>query len=110
MSITIKEVQEEFKKLVIGNPTLPIKFFVGEDAWCGEWAYNEAHIQNVEIKEIVQYKNEYVDYEDFEDKLYSIFDYDLNTGLRRSEEEINKIINELFEKEKPTKTICVYIN
>lgn len=28
-------VNEEFKRLIIENPTLPIRVFVGEDAWCG---------------------------------------------------------------------------
>lgn len=105
MSKTVKEICEDFRKLVIENPTLPIKFFVGEEAYCGEWNYNEAYIVKAEIKEIVLDKEEYVDIEDLADRIYSEIEYDYE-----DENELNKAVNDIISKIKPEKAICVYIN
>lgn len=105
MSKSMKEIYENFKKLVIENPKLPIKFFVGEEAYCGEWAYNEAYINKVEIKEITLYNDEYVDKEDFEDSIYSDIEYDYE-----NETELNKAIDTIVTNTKFEKAICVYID
>lgn len=105
MRKTIKEVQEEFKKLIIENPTLPIRFFVGEDAWSGEWAYNEAVIMSVSIQETTLHGDEYIELEDFEDALS-----DELVDEYEDDEHLEEAVKDIINNTKFEKAICVRIN
>lgn len=105
MSKVQNEKINEFRKLVIENPTLPIRFFVGEDAWYGDWAYNEAFITSVDISETVCYEEEYIKLEDYEDELYDRLadEYEDDDHLR---EAVEKILSNV----KTETAICVRID
>lgn len=105
MSKVQNEIINEFRKLVIENPNLPIRFFVGEDAWCGEWAYNEAFISSVEIAETVCYEEEYILIEDYEDELY-----DRLADEYEDDDHLKDAVEEIMLKVKTEKAICVRID
>jgi len=90
-------MNEEIRKVIIENPGLPIKFFVGEDVNQGDYSVIVTEANHVEVKEITFYKDVVYDKEDFVDVLFD----DYETG-----EEVDEIISKTeFEK-----VIAIYIS
>ena len=98
-------VNEEFKRLIIENPTLPIRVFVGEDAWCGELAYNEASITNVSVGKIVLYKGEYMELNDFEETLLEELANDY-----KSKEDLKNAVQTIIASKNIETAICIKVN
>lgn len=105
MNKTKNEIINEFRKLVIENPNLPIRFFVGEDAWCGEWAYNEAFITSVSISETVCYEEEYIEFEDYEDELYERL-----ADEYQNDDHLKEAVEKILSETKTETAICVRID
>ena len=95
----------EFKELIIGNPTLPIKFFTSEDCYGGNFQYEECFISNVSIDEIALYGDKWLNKED----LYEQLEWDLySDGL--SEDELKFKIDSIISTTKFEKVICVFFS
>ena len=73
------ELQQKLKDLIKENPTLPLKFFVGEDANSGDYNYEESYISKVEVDEIAlleeRWESTWHNKEDYPDKLYDYLKY-----------------------------------
>ena len=60
----------ELRKLIIGNPDLPLLFFVGDDAYSDDgYQYSMAYASNAEIQELTLYSDVWMDKEDYAEKL-----------------------------------------
>lgn len=101
----MRENQEELKKLIIDNPTLPIKIFAGEEAGSCEWDWNKAFIDSVSIEDLVVECDYYMDLQDIKDMLYEDFEEQYE-----SEELLENAIEDVIKNTKFEKAICVKIN
>lgn len=97
-------MEELLRNILIKYPKLPIKFFVAGDCNLGDYPYEECSITKVSVDNVTLYNEEYMDEEDYADRLYN----DLYDEFE-SEEELNKHVDEIITKTKFEKTICVFI-
>lgn len=81
---------KELKELIISNPEAPLLIFAGEEAWTGDWSYNSVDTGYASLQRITLYGEEWVDEDDFEDKLRDDMAYD---------ERYENLSDEEFEKE-----------
>lgn len=103
------EIQQQLKDLIKENPTLPLKFFVGEDANSGEFNYEESCIDSVKIDEIAlleqRWESTWHNKEDYPDKLYDYLKYE----KKYEGEELEAKYNEEMAKVKFEKFIVIKI-
>lgn len=103
------EIQQQLKDLIKENPTLPLKFFVADDASCGDHSYEESYISKVEINEIAllekHWDSTWHDREDYPDNLYDYLKYD----KKYEGEELEAKYNEEMAKVKFEKFIVINI-
>lgn len=94
----------ELKKLIVENPDLPLLIFVGEEGYCGEYAYNSAEAHGIKIKELAMHNDMYIEKDDFEDELYDSFSEDFET-----DEELTAAVKKIMEETEFVKAIVVYV-
>ncbi len=101
-----KEIEKmnELKNIIIENPNLPIRFFIGEDGNCGECNYEENSINDVVVDSLTLYEGRYYNEEDFGEELYGYLYNEFE-----SEEKLNKHIDEIIKSKDFKKAICVFI-
>ncbi|WP_346938244.1 hypothetical protein [uncultured Clostridium sp.] len=95
----------KLKEVIINNPSLPIRFFVGEDGNYGDCQYEENSISNVTIDYLTLYNGEYLNEEELKEKLY----YNLYDDFK-SEEEAIKHIDIMIKNKNFEKTISVFLS
>ena len=100
-----KEKLIEFRELVIKNPELPIKFFVNEDCYRGDFQYEECFISSVSIDEIALYGDKWLDEEDLYEQLeWDLFDNDM------TEDELKTKVDNISSNTKFEKAICIFFS
>ena len=82
-------MDKEIRKLIIENPSLPIKFFVGEDANIGDYSVEVVDADYAVVEEVAYYKEMIYSKGDFEETLLDSY----------TEEEVKQIMsNTKFER------------
>lgn len=79
----------KLRKLILENPELPVLIFVGEEAYQGEYSYNQADAKVVKVENLTLYKEEWISEDEYKDILYN----DL-----ADEEEYKDLSDEDYEK------------
>lgn len=79
----------ELRNLILENPELPVLIFCGECSWSGEYSYELAEVNGVEIKELTLYNDYWLERDDYIEELSN----DLS-----DEEEYEELSNEEFEQ------------
>lgn len=99
----------ELRNLILENPELPLLIFVGEEAYCPDYAYTMAYPNRVEIEELTLYNDErWVDYDGYKDWLIDdLSDEEKYKNL--SDEEYEKMIDEKMEEVEFVKAIVIYV-
>lgn len=99
----------ELRKLIIENPDLPLLFFVGDDAYIDDgYQYSMAYASNAEIQELTLYSDVWLDKEDYAEKLADDL-CDEEEYKDMTDEEYNKIIDDMVEKTEFVKAIVIYV-
>lgn len=57
------------RNLILENPELPLLIFCGEEAWSGDWCYNQAYASDGKIESLTLYGDTWMDEDDYRDKL-----------------------------------------
>lgn len=79
----------ELRNLILENPELPVLIYCGEESWSGEYSYELAEVNGVEIKELTLYNDYWLERNDYIEELSN----DLS-----DEEEYEELSNEEFEQ------------
>lgn len=98
----------ELRKLIIENPDLPLLIFAGEEAWQGEWSYNQTDARVSGIQTLTFYNNMWLDKEDYEERLYDDL-CDCVEYIHMSNAEYEKMIKKRVSQTEFTKAIVVYV-
>ena len=99
---------KELRQLIIDNPDLSLVIFAGEDSWHDNWCYEMNYAHGIGIEDLTNYKDLYVTKEDFEDMLTDDLSYD-DEYKNLSDDEFNKVIDDMVSKAEFTKCIVVYV-
>lgn len=59
----------ELRELIIENPDLPLVVFCGEEAWGGEYGYEQAEVMKVGIREMALFGEYWLDKDDYKEEL-----------------------------------------
>lgn len=96
------------RKLILENPDLPILVFCGEESWSGEYSYEQADINRGSIRELTLYKDEWLDKDDYREKLASeMADDEQYNDL--SDYDFFNLIDEKVKETEFVKAIVIYI-
>lgn len=96
----------ELRKLILGNPELPLQIFCGEDAWHDEYPYEQADASRAEVRELTLYNGWWLDKEDYEDELSD----DLIEKYKNlSDKEYDQMIKQKVAETEFVKAIVVYV-
>lgn len=98
----------ELRKLILENPDLPLLIFCGEDAYRGDWAYEQAYVNSCRVDNLTLYKDMWLDEDDYR--------YELSDDLcdeteyeDLSDEEYEKMIDEKVNNTEFIKVIVVNV-
>lgn len=95
------------KQLILENPELPLLVFVGEDAWQGEYPYNQVDCSRGIIAELTLYADMWLDKDDYEEKLANdLADEEEYKDL--SDEEWDKMIEQKVKETEFVKAIVIW--
>lgn len=98
----------ELRKLITGNPDLPLLIFCGEDSWNDEYPYEQVDASDGEIKELTLYNDWWLDKDDYEEKLSDdLCDKEEYKDL--SDEEYDSMIKQKIEETEFVKAIVIYV-
>lgn len=96
------------RQLILENPDLPLVIFVGEDAWQGEYSYNDAPASKGSIQTLTMYNDCWMDEDDYEDNLRNdLCDYEEYIDM--SDEEFNAMIDKRIAETIFCQAIVVYV-
>lgn len=96
------------RNLILENPELPLIVFVGEDAWTGDWNYNQADASNGRVEELTLYGDRWMDRDDYEEELSNdLCDEEEYKNL--SDEEWDKMIEQKVAETEFVKAIVLYV-
>lgn len=96
------------RNLILENPELPLLAFVGEDAWQGEYPYNQVDCSRGRIEEMTLYGDMWLDKDDYEEKLSNdLADEDEYKDL--SDEEWDNMIQQKVEETEFVKAIVIFL-
>ena len=98
----------ELRNLIIENPDLPLLIFAGEEAWQGEWNYNQTDARVWGIKTLTLYNDMWLDKEDYEDRLYDDL-CECAEYIVLSNEEYDKMIKQRVAETEFVKAIVVCV-
>lgn len=97
------------RNLILENPDLPLLIFCGEDSWSGEWGYEQADARSGEIKELTLFSDQWLDKSDYEETLAEDLLCDEEKYKDMSDEEFDKMINQMVAETEFVKAIVVYV-
>ena len=98
----------KLRKLILENTELPVLIFVGEEAYQGEYLYNQADATVVKVEDLTLYKEEWIGEDEYKDILYNdLADEEEYKDL--SDEEYEKMINKRVKETEFIKVIVIYI-
>lgn len=96
------------RNLILENPELPLIVFVGEDAWTGDWSYNQVDASNGRVEELTLYGDRWMDRDDYEEELSNdLCDEEEYKNL--SDEEWDKMIEQKVAETEFVKAIVFYV-
>lgn len=99
---------EELRTLIVENPDLPLLCFAGEDAWRGNFSYEQADIYGCAVKTLTLYGDYWCDEDDYKEELVDDM-ADVEEYKNLSDEAFYKIIDEKIEKTEFVKAIVFYV-
>lgn len=97
----------ELRKLIMANPELPLLFFVGEDAWFGDWQYNQTNAGKPRIEELTIYNDKWLDRDDYREEISNDL-YDSGEYDEMTDEEFNRMVDQKVEETIFCQAIVVY--
>lgn len=99
----------ELRKLIIGNPDLPLLFFVGDDAYSDDgYQYSMAYASNAEIQELTLYSDVWMDKEDYAEKLSDDL-CDEEEYKDMTDDEYDAMIEQKVNETEFVKSIVIYV-
>lgn len=96
------------RNLILENPNLPLLVFAGEEAWSGEYSYEQVDARTHGVQELTLYKNRWIDKDDYEEELRDDLSYN-EEYKKLSYEEYDKMINKIVEETEFCRAIVVYV-
>ena len=98
----------KLRKAILENPDLPLLIFAGEDAWQGEWCYNQADARVRGVQELTLFADRWMDRDEYEDELSdSLYDEEEYKDL--SDEEWDKMIQQKVAETEFCQAIVIYV-
>ena len=98
----------ELRKLIIENPGLPLLIFCGEEAWSGEFPYEQVEAWKTEIKELTLYEDNWMERDEYESRLSDDL-YDKEEYAHLTDKEFDRMIKEKVEEAEYVKAIVIYV-
>lgn len=98
----------KLRKLILENPELPVLIFVGEEAYQGEYSYNQADANVVKVENLTLYKEEWISEDEYKDILYNDL-ADEEEYMDLSDEDYEKMIIKRVRETEFVKAIVIYI-
>lgn len=96
------------KQLILENPDLPLIIFAGEDAWQGDWPYNQVDARNHGVQELTLYNDCWMDRDEYEEELSDdLCDEEEYKNL--SDEEWDEMIKQKVAETEFYKAIVIYV-
>ena len=96
------------RNLILENPNLPLLVFAGEEAWSGEYSYEQTDARTHGVQELTLYKDRWIDKDDYEDELRDDLSYN-EEYKKLSDEEYDKMIEQEIAKTEFCQAIVVYV-
>lgn len=99
----------ELRKLIRGNPDLPLLFFVGDDAYVDDgYQYSMAYASNAEIQELTLYSDVWMDKDDYAEKIRDDLTFE-EEYINMTDEEYDKMIDQKVNETEFVKAIVIYV-
>lgn len=99
---------KDLKELIISNPEAPLLIFAGEEAWTGYYSYNSVDAGYASLRLITLYGEEWLDEDEFEDKVRDdMADDEQYENL--SDEEFDKEFAKIKAETAFIKAIVIYV-
>lgn len=96
------------RNLILENPNLPLLVFAGEEAWSGEYAYEQVDARTHGVQELTLYKNRWIDKDNYEEELRDDLSYN-EEYKKLSDEEFDEMIKQTVEETEFCQAIVVYV-
>lgn len=96
------------RNLILENPELPVILFVGEEAYQGEYGYNQADCSKGRIEELTIYDDLWLDKDEYEEKLSNDLADD-EDYKNLSDEEWDKMVKQKVEETEFVKAIVLWV-
>ena len=98
----------ELKKMILDNPELQLLIFAGEEAYTGEYGYNQANVWKYHIKELTMYGDAWMDKEDLTDTLENnLCDNVRYVGM--TESQFDEMLADRVDRTGFVKAIVIYV-
>ena len=99
----------ELRKLIIGNPDLPLLIFCGEEAYCNdEYQYTMAYSTKQSIQELTLYNDIWMTKDDYAEKLGDDLAFE-EEYKDMTDEEYDAMIGQKINETEFVKAIVIYI-
>lgn len=96
------------RNLILENPDLPVLIFCGEEAYSGEYGYEQANASKGEIEALTLYDDMWLNEEDYRDKLSDdLCDEEEYKDL--SDEEYEKMLDQKIAETEFVKAIVIWV-
>lgn len=96
------------RKAILENPDLPLLIFAGEEAWQGEWGYNQADARTHGVQELTLFADRWMDRDEYEEVLSDAL-CDKEEYKDLSDEEWDKMIQQKIAETEFCQAIVVYV-
>lgn len=96
------------RKMILENPELPILIFAGDEAYTGEFSYNQANVNRIMINELTMYGDVWVDMEDLVERLIDNFTDD-EEFMKMTDDEFDAAIEAKAQEYEFVETIVIYV-
>ena len=93
---------------ILENPDLPVLIFCGEEAYSGEYAYEQANASKGEIETLTLYDDMWLNEEDYRDKLSDDL-CDKEEYKYLSDEEYEKMLDQKIAETEFVKAIVIWV-
>ena len=98
----------KLKEAILENPDLPLLIFAGEEAWQGEWGYNQVDARVHGVEELTLFADRWMDRAEYEEELCeALCDEEEYKDL--SDEEWDKMIQKKVAETEFCQAIVVYV-
>lgn len=96
------------RQLILDNPDLPLLIFCGEEAWCGDYAYNQADASRGSIQNLTLINDVWVEEEEYIDRLTDELSFS-GEYQDMSDEEFDRMIEQKVAETEFCKAIVIYV-